>query len=533
MIDQSQHIPQGGQDPFELLRRAKMQRRNFAKLVGSSSAITDSIPTIHTLMQQPHLLVNVLTQRAVMHALVIAIIPFAMLVSNSGAVQLVPAEPVATAVVATSDDFTVDAAPITSDSVAQEGDAPLIESEDLPVPLSLVSRNQIMAPSVVPVTVIVDKAFMRNGPGTNYDPVTRAEAGTELQVIGKYGDWYQVRERIDAPTYWMAGELLSLPENIATTMFDIFDNEVPPLPPPRTGVVLEAGLTLRDGPGTNYVAITTLSLNAEVELLESYQDWYHIAIDNKTDGWVRADFLAISDEVKQRVIAADTIPDPNPELVGVVTGDLVNLRRGPDSRHAKMGSVDKGTRFDLIGKYKDWVQVRYNNSKVWVFKDLISASSHVLRRVPTTTEFPALPVAPVRAAANFTNISTSSDVANIALQYVGYAYVWGGTTPRSGFDCSGLMLYAFKQVGVTIPRIAAAQFNASNGVQVGGYENLAAGDMMFFRNTSGRRGITHVSMYIGGGKMVHAMTPRYGVQISSIYDQYWLDHYAGAVRIKR
>ncbi len=95
------------------------------------------------------------------------------------------------------------------------------------------------------------------------------------------------------------------------------------------------------------------------------------------------------------------------------------------------------------------------------------------------------------------------------------------------------MLYAFKQVGVTIPRIAAAQFNASNGVQVGGYENLAAGDMMFFRNTSGRRGITHVSMYIGGGKMVHAMTPRYGVQISSIYDQYWLDHYAGAVRIKR
>jgi uncharacterized protein YgiM (DUF1202 family) len=533
MIDQSQHIPQGGQDPFELLRRAKMQRRNFAKLIENSSSITDSIPTLNTLMQQPQLLINVLTQRAVMHALVIAIIPFAMLVSNSGAVQLIPADPVQPAIVTTSDDFTVDAAPITSDSMAQEGDAPLIESEDLPVPLSLVSRNQIMGPSVVPVTVIVDKAFMRNGPGTNYDPITRAAAGTELQVIGKYGDWYQVRERIDAPTYWMAGELLSLPDNIATTMFDIFDNEVPPLPPPRTGIVLEAGLTLRDGPGTNYVPITTLSLNAEVELLESYQDWYHIAIDNRTDGWVRADFLAITDDVKQRIIAADAIPDPNPELVGVITGDLVNLRRGPDSRHAKLGSVDKGTRFDLIGKHKDWVQVKYNNVKAWVFKDLISASSHVLRRVPTTKDFPALPVAPVRASANFANISTSSDVANIALQYVGYAYVWGGTTPRGGFDCSGLMLYAFKQVGVTIPRVASAQFNASNGVQVGGYDNLAAGDMMFFRNTSGRRGITHVSMYIGGGKMVHAMTPRYGVQISSIYDQYWLDHYAGAVRIKR
>jgi uncharacterized protein YgiM (DUF1202 family) len=68
---------------------------------------------------------------------------------------------------------------------------------------------------------------MRNGPGTNYDPITRASAGTPLQVIGKYGDWYEVRERIDTQVYWMAGELLSLPDNAANTIFDVFDNEVP------------------------------------------------------------------------------------------------------------------------------------------------------------------------------------------------------------------------------------------------------------------------------------------------------------------
>jgi cell wall-associated NlpC family hydrolase len=95
------------------------------------------------------------------------------------------------------------------------------------------------------------------------------------------------------------------------------------------------------------------------------------------------------------------------------------------------------------------------------------------------------------------------------------------------------MLYAFKQVGVSVPRLAASQFNASNGVQINGLENLAPGDMLFYVRTSGRRGITHVSMYIGGGKMVHAMTPRYGVQVSNIYDKYWLDHYYGAVRIRR
>jgi cell wall-associated NlpC family hydrolase len=97
------------------------------------------------------------------------------------------------------------------------------------------------------------------------------------------------------------------------------------------------------------------------------------------------------------------------------------------------------------------------------------------------------------------------------------------------------MQYAFKQVGVDIPRIAASQFNASNGVQISGIENLAAGDLLFFTgfNSRGRRGITHVSMYLGNGKMVHAMNPSYGIQVSNFFDDYWLRHYYGAVRIRR
>ncbi len=532
MINQSPRIPPSNSEPFDLLNRIQRNRRGLDR-DETKTRITDRIPTLTTLLQQPEVIARMFTHRAVMHALVISLIPFAMMVSNSDVVQPVEDTAVMPSITVSADDFTVNVAPITEESVAAEGDAPLVDSEDLPVPISLVSRNQTLSPVVVPVTVMVDKAYMRNGPGTNYDPITRASAGMELQVIGKYGDWYQVRERVDAPVYWMAGELLNMPVESAGLVFDILDSNVPALPPPRVGVVKEAGLTLRDGPGTNYVAITTLTGNQNVELLERYQNWYHVAIDQSTEGWVRADFLEIANDVEKRVISADSIPDPSPELVGIVTGDQVNLRLGPDSRHARVDMVNLGTKFTLIGKYKDWVQVVHNNKKVWIFKELLNVSSHVLRRVPNTTDFPALPIAPVRNVGKFTNISTSSDVANIALQFVGYRYVWGGTTPNTGFDCSGLMQYAFKQVGVTVPRLAASQFSASNGVQVGGYDNLAPGDMMFFVNTSGRRGITHVSMYIGDGKMVHAMTPRYGVQVSSIYDSYWLDHYYGAVRIRR
>jgi cell wall-associated NlpC family hydrolase len=64
-------------------------------------------------------------------------------------------------------------------------------------------------------------------------------------------------------------------------------------------------------------------------------------------------------------------------------------------------------------------------------------------------------------------------------------------------------------------------------------DNLQAGDLVFFAGTAGHRGISHVALYIGGGRIIHAMTPRYGVQVSGIYDRYWVSHYVGGIRVRR
>jgi len=119
------------------------------------------------------------------------------------------------------------------------------------------------------------------------------------------------------------------------------------------------------------------------------------------------------------------------------------------------------------------------------------------------------------------------------VQFVGARYRWGGSSPSTGFDCSGFTSYVYRQFGVNLPRSAAAQFNTAYGASVGSMENLAPGDLMFFRNTGGQRGISHVAIYIGGGRMVHAMTPRYGVQVSGIWGSYWTSRYYGAIRVRR
>ena len=90
-----------------------------------------------------------------------------------------------------------------------------------------------------------------------------------------------------------------------------------------------------------------------------------------------------------------------------------------------------------------------------------------------------------------------SSVVAIAQRYLGVPYVWGGASP-SGFDCSGLTMYVYAQVGVSLAHGATLQQKASTPVSLG---SLRAGDLVFFGNASFS---SHVGIYVGGGQMIHA-----------------------------
>ena len=89
--------------------------------------------------------------------------------------------------------------------------------------------------------------------------------------------------------------------------------------------------------------------------------------------------------------------------------------------------------------------------------------------------------------------------------FVGYSYVWGGSSPSTGFDCSGLMYYVLTQYGYSMKRVANDQMTQGTYVS---RSDLQVGDLVFF----GYSGYAnHVGMYIGGGNFVHASTPSTGV----------------------
>lgn len=119
-------------------------------------------------------------------------------------------------------------------------------------------------------------------------------------------------------------------------------------------------------------------------------------------------------------------------------------------------------------------------------------------------------------------------VINWAQTKLGTPYVWGGESDaEGGFDCSGLMLVAFRQAGIDLPRVAKDQYHASDVHPA--KSNLRPGDMVFY-SQDGAKGIHHVGLYLGSGMMIHAPNSRSVVRFNKID---YMDDYFGATRVTK
>lgn len=112
-----------------------------------------------------------------------------------------------------------------------------------------------------------------------------------------------------------------------------------------------------------------------------------------------------------------------------------------------------------------------------------------------------------------------SQVVSIAMQHLGKPYQWGAAGPDS-FDCSGLVMYCYAQIGISLPHSAASQYN--RGAKIA-RENLASGDLVFF----GKSSVSHVGIYAGGGQYIHAPHTGDVVKVSSLNSR---SDYYGACR---
>lgn len=263
-----------------------------------------------------------------------------------------------------------------------------------------------------------------------------------------------------------------------------------------SGTVNTEGSTLRvrSQADTTGSVLAQLAHGTKVEVLTAVENgWYQISVDNTT-GYVSGDYLLV-DETE----AASLPVEAEPVYVQVTTS-VLNVRSGPGTDHDKVGTVRSGQILQATAE-NGWYKV--DNGYV---------SAEYVKEVDASAASQA---------------GKGQEIANYALQFVGYPYVYGGSSPK-GFDCSGLTSYVYSQFGYSINRTASNQLNNGYAVEK---SNLQPGDLVFFRQNGSTKPASHVGVYIGNNQYVHASTPGVGVIISDLNDPYISSGYVGARRI--
>ncbi len=120
-----------------------------------------------------------------------------------------------------------------------------------------------------------------------------------------------------------------------------------------------------------------------------------------------------------------------------------------------------------------------------------------------------------------------NNIVNTAENFLGIPYSWGGTSPEEGFDCSGLTMTVYKLNGFNLPRNSRMQFRAGEAVI---RADLKKGDLVFFATGNRPDNVSHVGIYIGDGRFIHAPGRDARIRIDRLDEQYYKYSYAGARR---
>ncbi|WP_414039617.1 C40 family peptidase [Acidithiobacillus sp. M4-SHS-6] len=147
---------------------------------------------------------------------------------------------------------------------------------------------------------------------------------------------------------------------------------------------------------------------------------------------------------------------------------------------------------------------------------------------PSTALPPSAPYPPPAQNSGYSRRAEATTLDAVlvhAISEIGKAYRWGGESPQTGFDCSGLIQYVLEQSGVDIPRTSFAQAAALPAVPL---SRIRPGDLVFF-NTMGQP-FSHVGIYIGGQQFVSALNRRQGVAVQSLQIPYWAERLDGVRR---
>ena len=401
-------------------------------------------------------------------------------------------------------------------------------------------------------TINVDVANLRETADAESKILEQITLNQEVEIVGEEGDWYQVT--YNKITGYVSKELVTVNSNSQTTESN---NQVSENSTQENNTVavntteegtetssteeitlgeykISENTRLKLIPSINATDVIELKADETVTVTEIMNGWACVETQT-TKGWLRKDKLKKDEPVEEK---AEEVPEEQQEpaqetpiKTQYVNSTTVNVRQEANTSSTIVTTVALNTEVQVYSEENGWSKVKVNNVEGYISSSLLSNNKQETSRSQSTSRRTSSTKTTKntasQATAQTTNVPASGNGSSIvatAKQYLGSKYTYGGSSPSTGFDCSGFTSYVFKQHGISLNRTAAAQY--SNGVAVS-RANLQPGDLVMF----GKSGINHVAIYIGGGQIIHASTPSTGVRIDSLSTGYYHNNYVGARRV--
>ena len=321
---------------------------------------------------------------------------------------------------------------------------------------------------------------------------------------------------------------------------------------------LVADTDMKITPLVNSLSVENLKQGATFKIEDKANDWVLVNSGNN-QGWIRFSQLQKVDETQEPVqstegvVGTDTTPETsetqepttNQTKTMYVNSQTVNVRSNPNQASSIVTQLPINEQVTVISEQNGWSQITFDGGEGYISSSLLSDTRQETSRGSSTSRTETNlsnsqsgqssqsntqsnsstqndSTSGSAGSSTSTSSSRGSEVLAYAMKFVGYPYVYGGSSP-SGFDCSGFTSYVYKHFGVSLSRTAAGQY--SNGTAVS-RANLQVGDLVMFGSP-----INHVGIYAGGGRIVHAANPSRGVTTDTINSGYYNTHYVGARRI--
>ncbi len=251
-------------------------------------------------------------------------------------------------------------------------------------------------------------------------------------------------------------------------------------------------LNIRQEPNENGKLVGKLTKNAACEILAVDNGWAHIK-SGKVEGYCKTEYLYTGEDAIKRGKEVAS-------MIAVVNTETLKVREQPNTDSVVITLIPKEEELEVVDVMDNgWVKFLLDDEEAYVSGEYVDVEERLEKAVTLTELLYGQGVSDAKVS-----------LVQYAKQFIGNPYVWGGTSLTSGADCSGFTLSVFKKYGISLPHHAASQAQMGTKVSLA---DVQPGDLVFYAK-NGR--INHVAIYIGGGQVVHASSPKTGIKISSI-----------------